>query len=157
MRPLEAWIVTGFREQVDHFQRLAYHGLLETMLYSYKSPSFGQFKTILDKSRVLTVYDTGQVPVGIAWFDNCMCKLMWSHFCLYPAYQHEATKWANIILAKVKSWGIHTLMGITPKPYRHARKFITQLGFEQVATLPQACYLAKQDRYTDGILSMRTL
>ena len=52
---------------------------------------------------------------------------------------------------------IDALYGLTPKPYRHVTKLITDMGFELRGTLPQACYLARQKRYVPGVISVLDL
>ncbi len=45
---------------------------------------------------------------------------------------------------------LSALIGITPKPYRHALAFIRKLGFRIAAELPQACYFARKTVLTSG-------
>lgn len=51
---------------------------------------------------------------------------------------------------------LSALIGITPKPYRHALAFIRRLGFTLVCEVPEACFFAEKACCKDAVFSMLT-
>jgi len=48
------------------------------------------------------------------------------------------------------------LYGITPAVFRHSVNLATACGFAVVSRLPSACWLARRNRYVDGVLVLCT-
>lgn len=57
---------------------------------------------------------------------------------------------------QAETYVLSALVGITPKPYRHALAFIRRLGFRIAAELPEACYFARKNKYADAAVSIVT-
>ena len=79
------------------------------------------------------------------------------HYCFLnaglPHKQAIGIETTNFLL---RSGGLSALIGITPKPFRHAWKFALEVGFRKVGILPSACYLKTSGRYVDAVVSLCT-
>jgi hypothetical protein len=81
------------------------------------------------------------------------------HFCLLnPLTFDERVELGKQSLKFVADTGaIDSLYGLTPKPYRNVWPFMEELGFKRVGELPGACYIAKHDKYVNGVISTMDL
>lgn len=52
--------------------------------------------------------------------------------------------------------GASAIVGITPAQFRHAWGLAEACGFEIVTRLPGACWLARKQRFVDGVMVMCT-
>lgn len=100
---------------------------------------------------------------ALYWLNNVLGKSVMIHFCFLRAAFAEQTQ---IGLYTVKSLltyrdgkgeaAVSCLMGITPKPYRHALAFIQKLGFQIKAEIPLACYFERQGKFKNAVVSLLT-
>lgn len=100
---------------------------------------------------------SGFVPAGFMVFQQGPGQARFCHFSAYPGFDDivvpmglDIEQWA------FSNGNLSSLVGLTPKPYRHVTNFFKQAGFEPVGTIPGACYIAKHDRYCDGVVSVCT-
>lgn len=98
--------------------------------------------------------DTGKYLV-FASVNNPIGYTGMCHFCFAEGTENYAHLLAKEWLSSVVSKNaLQALYGLTPKPYRHAISFAQSVGFEVIGTLPKACYMAKYDKYVDGIITI---
>lgn len=120
-------------------------------------PDYLEFMTAPDVF-AYAVYFTDKTPAAVFFVNNFMGKSAMMHFAYFDAglsCRHaigiEATRF-------LLSGDLHALIGLTPRPFRHAWKFATEVGFQVVdPALPQACLLKRPDgalRYVDGVLTV---
>lgn len=107
------------------------------------------------------VYDHDwETPLATYFVNNFMGNAAMMHFCYLDAginrKQAIGIEATNFLL-----WGgkISALIGITPKPFRHAWKFALSVGFVKVGVIPGACRLATPggaSRLTDAVATLCT-
>lgn len=103
------------------------------------------------------VYDkaTGQIPVATYFLNGFIGRSAQMHFCYLDAGIEDryalGIETCNFLL---RSGGISALIGITPKPFRHAWKFALAVGFRRMGVLPAACRV--KDRYVDAVITLCT-
>lgn len=149
-------IVDTDAEKLSLISQVRAEGLQEALIYTLKECTDEHWLDILKHAWTFTVYD-GNKPCGITWFDNQNGYSAWCHYLLFKEYMPRAAELGMIPIKWLEDkLGVRTLLGITPKPYRHSFKLMQAWGFKAIHTIPFGCYLAKYDRYTDGIFFMRT-
>jgi len=107
---------------------------------------------------VVKVEDPDHTLMGFWWLNGFYGKTAMLHFCWFGKdleAKKEMTTASLRWLAKKKVF--RSLYGITPKPYRHVLKFMKELGWELRGPVGGACYIARKDRYVDGIISVMDL
>lgn len=107
-------------------------------------------------------YDkTGRVPLATYFvndFIGLSCKM---HFCFLDAgIEHKYAIGVETCNFLLRAGGIAALIGITPKPFRHAWQFALRVGFTKMGVLPAACRLARlpgnKSSYVDAIVTLCT-
>lgn len=100
--------------------------------------------------------------LALYWLNNPLGKAVMIHFCfLRRAFceQEEIGRYVTESLLLCRhdgEYAVSALLGMTPKPYRHALAFIRKLGFRIVCEVPQACFFARRNKCTDAVFSMLT-
>ena len=101
----------------------------------------------------------GKTPLATYFVNNFIGNAGTMHFSFFDAGLSRSKAigidTCNFLL---RNGGLSALIGITPKPFRHAWKFATSVGFVQKAILPQACYLkgVGQTRLVDAVITLCT-
>jgi len=101
--------------------------------------------------------------LAMYWLNNPLGKALMIHFC----YTREAfsEQYAigeyvvrSLLFTKDEQgeFVISALMGLTPKVYRHALRFIEELGFSLLGILPKSCFFSHKRMYKDGVISVLT-
>ncbi len=135
------------------------------LFFDGEIPDFANFSAWLsakDKDARFVTGGTGEVK-ALYWLNNPIGKNAMIHFCfLRKAFGEQEAIGLHVVesLLHCKNgsgeYVLSALVGITPKPYRHALAFIRKLGFRIVAELPQACYFARQNTYKNALVSILT-
>lgn len=135
--------------------RLREEKLIGPLVYSIKECTDEKWLGVLQNAWALTPWVDGK-PTGIAWFDNINGYTAQSHFCLFRDHFDEAVpSGLKIIHWLEDNLHVTALTGITPKPYRQSHQLMKMWGYNEVLTLPKACYIAKHDKHVDGTLYVR--
>jgi hypothetical protein len=108
------------------------------------------------------VYDPkdNETPLACYWLNNFIGNAAQMHFAFTGAGLPEryaiGIEACNFLL---RNGGISALVGITPKPFRHAWRFALEVGFVTLGLLPEACPLATADgssKLLDAVLTLCT-
>ncbi len=96
---------------------------------------------------------------GLAWVNGFMGRSAQVHFCpLVQVPAPLALQAGHAFLDHIRATNaLDSLLGLTPRPYVYALRFVQQLGFKRIGVLPGACFMAGRGpagKYTDGILSV---
>lgn len=103
--------------------------------------------------------DGGITPLALYWLNNPIGNATMMHFAYLTAGQAEryriGIETCNFLL---RSGGISALIGITPKPFRHAWRFALSVGFVKMGILPKACTLLGPGgrRVVDAVVTLCT-
>lgn len=101
------------------------------------------------------VYDSEIKPVAFYWMNNFSGRCAAIHFCVLRHAFSQSFDIGKYVCHWILDTGyVDTLIGITPKVYRAAIKFVKRLGFVEKAAIPKAFEL--NGRYIDGILTIKT-
>lgn len=167
----------------EFWQRFQEDKLNSILFFDGEMPNFQAFCRWLaagDKD-VRFVTDTAGEIQALYWLNNRFGKSVMIHFCfLRKAFCQREEIGLYVVLGLLfceekalsradgdkirqtpaaeepKSYVLSALIGITPKPYRHALAFIRTLGFCPVCELPEACYFADKKRYVGGAVGILT-
>lgn len=110
------------------------------------------------------VYDRGDhtTPLATYFVNNFTGNAAMMHFCHFQAglpLRIPIGLDACNFLLKGGGSGISALIGITPRPFRHAWRYALSVGFQQKAIIPEACRLELPNhapRYVDAVASLCT-
>lgn len=149
---------------LELYNRMEEKNLLDVFFYNGDVPDVFQFTMkILNEcsSRIswfLSAYRDRDFndPLGFAYLNNAIGHNMLCHFCFFNLDDRELNmRLADEFHKIVFSTGLKTLIGITPKPFRHAWKFALDVGFKKIMELPEACYIAKHKRWVPAIITIK--
>ena len=101
--------------------------------------------------------------LAMYWLNNPLGKSAMIHFCYVRAAFLEQNAIGKYVVRSLLlttdadgAFVLSALMGITPKVYRHALKFIKDLGFSLFGVLPKSCYFSETKKHRDGVISVLT-
>ncbi len=155
----------NFGESYDFHLKSIYNSmlnenLLKVFFYDRQDIDFAEFKGYCSsKSRYFYYYHHNNIPLAIAFLNGFTGLCALSHFCFFKsAYANKnqiAKHWLNQVCNEK---ALTCLVGITPKPYKHAINFALSHGYEQIGTLEKSCAMHRNNRikYVDGILTKYT-
>lgn len=95
--------------------------------------------------------------LGLLLLNNFTGLSALSHLCYFKAGLDEKLEIAKECMGILRDGGMASLVGLTPKPYRHAINFALSVGYKKVGELQGACYMASHDKYVDGIITTLNL
>lgn len=101
----------------------------------------------------------GNNPLGLCWLNNFLGHASLMHFIIFGEGLPHKRQIAQSMLGHLlfgQGSQISGLIGITPKPFRHAWKFALESGFERIGILPRACWVASHNRMVDAVLTLCT-
>lgn len=148
--------------------------LLDTGLLHFRLPEVLQ-------PTLQTVHEMHRIPSNIVFYgfdtdkSQICCEFMLCnfsgltaqiHFSSHPDYRgnknislaSQASNWLLGLKRKEDTRPlVRALWGMTPAHNRLAVRLIQKAGYEIKFTLPEAMYIAREDYYDDGIVSMRVL
>ena len=104
------------------------------------------------------VYDqTGETPLCAYWVDGFMGRAAKMHFAFLdaglPHMQRIGVETCNFLL---RQGGLSCLIGLTPKPFRHAWQYALSVGFVRKTIIPGGCYLNQWGRFVDAVATLCT-
>lgn len=93
-----------------------------------------------------------QEPLAFAVLNNHMGYTAMIHYCLMDEGLPHGKDIVDCFFSEARKTK-QCLIGITPKPFRHAWKFSMAVGGKLITELPGACYLARRDSYVPGVVT----
>lgn len=96
---------------------------------------------------------------GVFWINGKEGYIGRVHHFWFKKYYRKCIELARIGLEhlfRMKRDGkpcFKTLYGMTPVSNKLGVRFLKKIGFEVIGTLPDACYIAAQDKTEDGLIS----
>ena len=107
------------------------------------------------------VYDhDGETLLATYFVNNFMGDAAMMHYCFFMAGQNRRYEigidTCNFLL---RNSGISALIGLTPKPFRHAWRYALRCGFRVLGVIPRVCKLeavGSNPRLVDGVLTLCT-
>lgn len=108
-----------------------------------------------------SVYDHDYETLLATYFiNNFVGDAAMMHYCFFAAGQERRYEIGRDACKFIlHNSGISCLVGLTPKPFRHAWRYALAVGFKKLGIIPRACRLAVFDRPgpVDGVLTLCTL
>ena len=142
------------------YLRMVEENKADTLFYSNDMKDPYDFVAFMqDKNNWPVVIFNDEMDVGmVAWLNQMNDGNAQAHFCTFKG--HNPLKMGKALL---EWWGDYkddngvrcfkTIVGITPETYYMALKYIGKLGFTQIGTLPNFCYLEKKGIRVGGVVS----
>jgi len=143
--------------------------LINSLFYDAKIRTFKDFRDFcLDRNKhFFVVFSNDEVlPVGHFHLTNFAGLTAYVHFSiLRRGHGHvssvEIAKATLTEFFKMRRYNsplplVQTLIGVTPTRNKLACRFIKQVGFKPVTTIPGACYMHDLDEYTPGLVTVLT-
>lgn len=148
-------IVDTQEERLAILRQMREERLDQLVIYSLDKCSDEKWLDMLKNAWVLTILEKGK-PKGIGWFDNIHGKTAQSHYCMFRNSFKDAQECGQAVINwLVDKLGVTMLTCISPKPYRQSTRLLQAWGYKEVLLMPEACYIAKYNKSTDGILYVR--
>lgn len=137
---------------------MAREGLLRVFFYD-NVPGRAEFVRMMGHpgQLVYVPYGPDRLPIAFARVTCLTGASGLMHFCYFMAGMPCRYELADDLYDFLADGGMQSLIGLTPKPYRHAIRFAVSTGFRVVGTVPGACYMASRERFVDGVLSVKDL
>ena len=150
-------ILSCKRARTAIYNRLMAENLATSLLYDHE-PNLITFLKITSPAKAWC----GQVCInnevaGLFWINGFIGRLAYLHFAVFRGFAPYA-----VLMGKyVVSWAflrgeLSCLLGVTPLPYRHVLKIISDVGFEKLGVVPKACNLVRYGKFVDGVASILT-
>ena len=147
-------------ELVQLFVRCVDEDLRDVVFYDGHIKTTNQWLSFIDfqPTLVVKIERPDRELGGFWWLNGFHGKSAMLHFC-YFGKDVEAKKEMTMQSLRwmAKKRVLKSLYGITPKYYRHVLTFMEELGWELRGPVGGACYIAKKDKYVDGIISVMDL
>ena len=149
-----------------YYQQLLKDGLLAPAFHDTLITGAKDFAEIVFSPNNIfsIVLDTeaGYRPVGHLMLSGFYGKMAMAHFCVIKDYHGEKGYYAGMdaieqaFLFKVgpSEVMLEALIGVIPVNNRKAIKYAYRIGFQHIATIPKACFLADRDVYVNGDMSL---
>jgi len=140
------------------YERMVSEGLDKAVLYDGSIKCWQDWANFMLETKswlVQCAWEDGTV-VGMWWLNGFLGKTAMIHFCWFKnttfnekvEIGKQALKW----LASLNI--LRSVFGLTPKPYRHVIPYLEATGFSNRGYLPGACYMARKNKYVDGVISV---
>ena len=142
------------------YMKMVEEGRIDTLFYNNRIGDPWEFLEFMqDKDNWPAVVFDDDMNVGlVAWLNRMNDGNAQVHFCTFKG--HNPIKMGKALL---KWWCdyhngdgkklFETIVGITPETYHMALKYAGKLGFNQIGTLPNFCYIESEDRRVGGVVS----
>lgn len=143
---------------VAPFQKMEAEGLLPWAMSCFEVPTLETWLRVTAHGVLLccTDADTGEL-LGCAHFTQFQGTIWRFDFTAFHAGFACAAQQAQGGFAHMFArHGARAIVGITPAQFRHAWGLAEACGFEIVTRLPGACWLARKQRFVDGVMVMCT-
>lgn len=159
-RPLRILAFDDHRERAAIFWKMQAEGLDRTVLYESAAPHIVLWHQYSGPPNAwcAPVYDADGALAAAGWLNGFLGRTAFCHFVVFRDFQADAVAIGKLWLRAMFGTGsFDSLCGLTPAAYRHALRFIRQLGFTlSPLTAPGACFLARAQRHVDGVFSCIT-
>jgi len=143
---------------VAPFQKMQAEGLLPWAMSCFEVPTLEMWLRVTAHGVLLCCNDaTSGELFGCAHFTQFQGTIWRFDFTAFHAGFPCAAQQAQGGFAHMFArHGASAIVGITPAPFRHAWGLAEACGFEIVTRLPGACWLARKQRFVDGVMVMCT-
>jgi hypothetical protein len=103
-------------------------------------------------------------PVGHLMLSGFYGKMAMAHFCVVKDYHGiagyyagmDAIEQAFLFKTGPSEVMLEAMIGVIPVNNEKAIKYAYRIGFKHIATVPKACFIAAEDTYVDGDMSLLT-
>ena len=143
---------------VAPFKKMEAEGLLPWAMSCFEVPTLETWLRVTAHGVLLccTDADTGEL-LGCAHFTRFQGSAWRFDFTAFHAGFACAAQQAQGGFAHMfERHSASAIVGITPAQFRHAWGLAEACGFEIVTRLPGACWLARKQRFVDGVMVMCT-
>lgn len=140
------------------FLRMAAEGLLPWAMSAFAAPTLEDWLAITARGTLRCCADatTGDL-LGCGHFTPLQGRVWRFDFTAFRAGFRCAARQARHGFAHMfRCHGASAIVGITPAPFRHAWRIAGACGFTIAARLPGACWLARKQKYVDGVMVVCT-
>lgn len=140
------------------FHKMEAEGLLPWTLSCFEAPTLETWLNVTAHGVLLCCNDadTGDL-LGCGHFTHFQGTVWRFDFTAFHAGFHCAAQQAQGGFDYMfKRYGTGAIVGITPVQFRHAWQLAEACGFEIVTRLPGACWLARKQKYVDGVMVVCT-
>ena len=140
------------------YQKMEAEGLLPWAMSCFTAPTLETWLKVTAHGVLLccTDADTGDL-LGCGHFTTFQGSVWRFDFTAFRAGFHCAAQQAQGGFDYMfQRHGASAIVGITPVQFRHAWQLAEACGFEIVTRLPGACWLARKQRFVDGVMVMCT-
>ena len=143
----------------DLYDQLVADGLLDTFFYDCHMGKLDFIHRLRrDDQWVYAAFSMEGDPLVFSILNNHTGYSALSHFCYFRAGMDMRETLAYEWLRTLRDGGMRSLVGLTPKPYRHAWRFAINVGYKMAGIVPGACILAHHNnRVCDGVLTICNL
>jgi hypothetical protein len=158
----------AYKYTAYYYQQLLKDGLLvrafhDTIITGAKD--FGQI--VFSPNNIFSiVLDTeeGFRPVGHLLLSGFYGKMAMAHFCVIKDYHGvmgynagmDAIEQAFLFKTGPSEVMLEAMIGVIPINNKKAIKYARRIGFKHIATVPSACFIATDDKYINGDMSLLT-
>ena len=143
---------------ITPFHKMAAEGLLPWAMSSFDAPTLETWLWVTAHGVLLCCSDadTGDL-LGCGHFTPFQGAVWRFDFTAFHAgFSYAAQQAQGGFDYMFQRHGASGIVGITPVQFRHAWQLAEACGFEIVTRLPGACWLARKQKYVDGVMVMCT-
>lgn len=158
MRAFTYTEATDLAACVAPFQKMEAEGLLPWAMSCFDAPTLDTWLRVTAHGVLLCCTDaaTGDL-LGCGHFTTFQGSVWRFDFTAFHAGFHCAARQAQGGFDYMfTQHDASAIVGITPVQFRHAWQLAEACGFEIVTRLPGACWLARKQRFVDGVMVMCT-
>ena len=147
----------GRAERDAPFFKMAHEGLLPWAMSAHAAPGLDDWRRVTARGVLLRCHNPDGDLLGCGHFTP-LRGLVWEFdFTAFRAGFHLAPAMARGAFARMfERHGAGAIVGITPARFRHAWQLAEACGFTRAARLPGACWLARKQRFEDGVMLVCT-
>lgn len=143
------------RDELNLFAKAASDASAKGCLWDIAGWSTSQLKKILENSACAWIATKGEKYLALAWIcplSNRFSGAGTLHFMQSRASIHDIYYAARLFLfhRNAPARKFSSLMCLVPERYRPTRHLLERLGFEKLATLPEACHIAGENMLENG-------
>ena len=140
------------------FHKMEAEGLLPWAMSCIDNPTLERWLEITAAGVLLCCNDEASSKLlGCAHFTQFQGTIWRFDFTAFHAGFHCAAQQAQGGFAHMFArHGASAIVGITPVQFRHAWGLAEACGFRVLGRLPGACWLARKQRFVDGVMVMCT-
>ena len=132
----------------DYYEKIKEEKVLEVFLYA--DTSLANFLNFTYKQWIyICLLD--EECVGFTLFNDFLGKSAFFHFCMFKKGRKFTLEFGNMIFDTVfRNEDLSTILGLTPKVYRHVFSLLESIGMKKLFSIKEACSVRGKKR--DGII-----